>query len=165
MCARYQPLVPGNKPLWKQGVGDVSRDGEMGTEPLCSEQKAPGHAGRSSKSTPRLWKEVPKEKLSAKCASHSPGSLHTSPFASPLPCTFASIPTLLSLPTSWTYLCCKHPFGSLGEPVAHRRMLLWASGGSRLGLTPLSLSQLHRRGKNYLALTLIFYPLRIQIIA
>lgn len=49
--------------------------------------------------------------------------------------------------------------------VAQRRMLLRASEGSRLAMTPLSLSQLLERGKNYLALNLIFYPLRNQIIA
>lgn len=82
-------------------------------ESHCAEYKTSGYAGRRRKSTPRLWKEAHEEKLSAKCASHSPGSFHTSPFASPLPCTFASIPTLLSLPTSWTYLCCKYPFGGI----------------------------------------------------
>lgn len=112
MCAHYQPLALEMNRSGSKGPVRWAGTGEMGREPLCSEQRAPGHTGRSSQSTPRLWKEVPDEKLSAKCASHSPGSLHTSPFASPLPCTFASIPTLLSLPTSWTYLCCKHPFGS-----------------------------------------------------
>lgn len=39
---------------------------------------------------------------------------------------------------------------ALGEPVAHWRMLLWASGGSWLAMTPLSLLPAAQEGKELL---------------
>lgn len=150
MCAHYQPLALEMNRSGSKGPVRRAGTGEMGREPLCSEQRAQDTLVGAASPHPGFGRRYPTR-------SYLQNVHHTllAPFTPPPSHPHSHAPSRL-FPHFSRYPHPEHIYvvnihlEALGEPVAHWRMLLWASGGSWLAMTPLSLLPAAQEGKELL---------------